>query len=68
MFEPENAEELCARLMELRSDAELRARLAANGPVAARRYDRGALARKMLRDLERVAADRRGTAGKTEAG
>lgn len=51
-FEPENARELCRVLLELERDPALRKTLAANGPAAARRYDRSELAMKMLRHLE----------------
>ena len=53
-FEPENARELCRLLGELERDTSLLETLAANGPVAARRYDRKELAMKMLRHLENV--------------
>lgn len=54
-FEPENAEELCRLLRQLDQDGPLLARLAANGPVAARRYDRKELAMRMLQLLQHVA-------------
>lgn len=56
VFEPENSEALSKELMRLRSDAELRARLATNGPIAAQRYDRQSLAIRMLEHLEVVAS------------
>lgn len=54
VFEPEDAEALRACLCRLRTDAALAARLRRNGPAAARRYDRKALAAAMLRRLEEV--------------
>ncbi len=48
LFQPENAQALVDGILRLRSDAGLRGRLAANGPAAARRYDRTALAQVML--------------------
>jgi len=54
-FEPENAPELCRLLRQLDQDRTLLETLAANGPVAARRYDRKELAMRMLRHLEHVA-------------
>lgn len=53
-FEPENAEDLCRLLRELEQDSTLLEMLAANGPVAARRYGRKELAMRMLRHLENV--------------
>ena len=54
-FEPENAPDLCRLLRQLDQDRSLLETLAANGPVAARRYDRKELAMRMLRHLEHVA-------------
>lgn len=53
-FESENAEELCRLLCEMAGNPASLAQMAANGPAAARRYDRGQLASKMLGHLERV--------------
>lgn len=53
-FEPEDAQALCAAMIELRNDHELRMKLASNGPVAARQYDRKNLAAQMLQTLESV--------------
>lgn len=50
--EPENAEALAAGIMSLERDELLRARLATNGPVAAKKYDRKVLAIQMLRVIE----------------
>ena len=47
-FEPENVQALVEGLLRLKTDTELRARLAKAGPAAARRYDRGELALRML--------------------
>ncbi|RWC06673.1 MAG: glycosyltransferase WbuB [Mesorhizobium sp.] len=58
VFQPENAEELCRRLVELAEDGALRRRLSINGQLAASRYDRGALASKMLGYLEDLVAGR----------
>lgn len=57
VFAPEDARELCERLLQLRADPALISRLGANGPPAARRYDRSVLAQKMLEFLK-VAAKR----------
>lgn len=51
-FEPENASQLVACLQRLRDDADLRQRFAANGPLAASRYDRRVLSNDMLAVLE----------------
>jgi glycosyltransferase involved in cell wall biosynthesis len=51
-FEPENSDQLIQSLYRLADDQVLYHRLKENGPVAARRYDRAALATKMLRVLE----------------
>ena len=47
-FEPENHLALVECLFALHDDLDLRTRLARNGPLAALRYDRKALAEKML--------------------
>lgn len=52
VFESENANALVAALLRMRRDATLRARYAANGPSAARRYDRTQLARNMLNTIQ----------------
>jgi len=51
-FEPENAEELCAKLETLRRDEDLRRRFRENCLAAARRYDRSVLAARILNILE----------------
>lgn len=48
LFEPENPEALVDGLRRLADDPELLARFKANGPEGAQRYDRSALAQKML--------------------
>jgi hypothetical protein len=53
-FEPENAGELCRLLVDLEQDRALLAKMAANGPSAARRYDRRELALTMLGHLRSV--------------
>ena len=52
VFEPENAEALCAGLLRLAGDTDLYQRLRQHCLAAAPRYDRTALARKMLGILE----------------
>ena len=54
LFEPENAEELVNGLRRLADDPALHARFKANGPLGAQRYDRSALAHKMLDILKGV--------------
>jgi glycosyltransferase involved in cell wall biosynthesis len=51
-FRPESATELADCLLRLRGDSELMARLSANGPRAAGRYDRVRLAREMVHLIE----------------
>jgi glycosyltransferase involved in cell wall biosynthesis len=48
VFEPENAQALVEGLLQLKTDAALRTQLAQAGPAAARNYDRGELALRML--------------------
>jgi hypothetical protein len=55
LFEPESAEALVESLLRLKADAPLRARLCAAALAAAPRYDRAALAARMLEQLRRVA-------------
>ena len=52
---PEDAPALVEGLLRLQGDSALRARLAAAGPAAARRYDRRTLAADMLAVLEAAA-------------
>jgi hypothetical protein len=54
LFEPENADQLCERLRTLRDQPTLRHSLRDNALAAAQRYDRSALARRMLALLERL--------------
>ena len=56
VFEPENAAAMSAGILRLVTEPDLRARFAANGPVAATKYSRRALAGQMLSVIERVAA------------
>lgn len=51
-FQPENCSALVERLVQLHDDWELRGRLAQNGPLAARNFDRKVLADKMLKVVE----------------
>jgi glycosyltransferase involved in cell wall biosynthesis len=55
VFEPENVVDLCAGLRRLASDAVLCRKLKENGPLAAKRYNRKALAIEMLGVVEAVA-------------
>lgn len=55
LVEPESAEDLADSLLSLERDKTLYQRLAKNGPQAATKYDRGALATKMLGVLENTA-------------
>lgn len=54
-FEPENHFALVEQLLALHDDSDERERLARNGPVAARQYDRKMLAAKMLTIIENCA-------------
>ena len=58
-FEPENAAELCDALVRLAEEGTLRERQRANCAGAARKYDRRALAKKMLAVLEQTVGDER---------
>lgn len=53
VFEPENAVALCDGLRTLSNDSNLYKRLKHNGPIAARKYDRTVLAKKMLSIIEK---------------
>ncbi len=59
VFEPENAEALCAGVLRLAQDQALYQQLRAHCLEAAPRYDRTALARGMLGVLEGIAGSRR---------
>ena len=52
VFEPENADELVAKLLALRGDPQAMVRYRQNGLEAAHRYDRRALAKSMLAVLQ----------------
>jgi len=54
VFEPENADQLCRRLIELRSNEALYDSLRANCIEAAKNYDRSDLASRMLAILEEL--------------
>jgi glycosyltransferase involved in cell wall biosynthesis len=54
VFEPENVDALCAVILMLKQQPALREKLRKNGLVAAGRYDRHQLARKMLDEIETV--------------
>lgn len=51
VFEPENHQDLCDKLQQLRADTELFNRLRASSLRAAQNYDRAELARRMLEIL-----------------
>ena len=53
-FEPENPQDLVAKIKRLRADPALRERLATNGSRAAKAYDRRELARRMLTLIEGI--------------
>lgn len=59
VFEPENAQQLVEQLLQLQRDTALRARLRDAGLAAAARYDRTALARRMLDVLRGLVAIQR---------
>ena len=54
VFEPENVDALCAGILMLKQQPALREKFRNNGLVAAGRYDRHELARKMLDEIEVV--------------
>lgn len=60
IFEPENAEELRDRLIELSRNKALRQQLAANGVEAARKFDRAHLAGRMLMIIKDHASEQAG--------
>ena len=55
LFEPENANALLESLLQLAGDIPLYDRIKANGPLAAKKFDRKELALKMLEVVEKVA-------------
>lgn len=56
VFEPENVDALCAGILLLKQQSELREIYSAKGLAAAGRYDRSELARTMLNELASVVA------------
>lgn len=58
-FEPENPSDLCDRLQQLNDDPALCQQIKAQGPTAAKRYDRKVLATNMLSLLENVCTQQR---------
>jgi glycosyltransferase involved in cell wall biosynthesis len=58
VFEPENVSALVEALLRVRTDDPLRASLSAAGVAAAKRYDRSALALRMLESLRKLVARR----------
>lgn len=54
-FEPENARALCEALSRLQQDEGLYFHLKQRGPIAAKKYDRKALAMDMLKHIEELA-------------
>ena len=56
LFEPENADDLCDRLLQLKSDQTLQMKIKENCIQAAKKYDRKILADDMLQVLEKVAS------------
>lgn len=56
LFEPENVEELCVKLRQLKDDSSLYRRLRENGLAAAGKYDRAQLAGRMLSVLMETVA------------
>lgn len=54
VFEPEDTDALCAGLRKLNHDVVLYERIRQNGPIAAQKYDRTALAARMLSILQQV--------------
>ncbi len=59
-FEPENPTDLCDRLRQLHDDPALCQQIKAQGPTAAKGYDRRVLATNMLGILENVCTQQRG--------
>lgn len=57
-FEPEDASALVELVLRMKRDTALRAQLGRNGAAAAADYDRGNLARAMLKHLEEVLSSR----------
>ena len=60
VFEPENAEALCANVLMLKQQPPLRETFGSNGLAAARRYDRRELAQAMLDEIELMVEQSRG--------
>lgn len=55
LFEPENHAELTRILLSLKSDETVLKELSINGPIAAKKFDRGVLALKMLDEIRLIA-------------
>lgn len=60
VFEPENAAALCDGLRQLHDNPDLCQRIKAQGPTAAKRYDRQVLATNMLNVLENIGTRQKG--------
>ena len=56
VFEPENAQQLCAVIKKLDNDRDLLGQLAKNCKIAAKEFDRKRLARRMLEELQSLTA------------
>lgn len=56
-FEPQNAEALVASLRQMKNDTALYQNFKANGPKAAKRYDRSKLAKNMLNILQDIVSN-----------
>jgi hypothetical protein len=54
VFEPENVDALCAGLLAMKSQQDLRQSYSRKGLTAAGRYDRKELARRMLGEIGKI--------------
>ena len=54
LFKPEDFSDLSRCILNLMNDNQLRQEMSSKGPLTAQKYDRAALAKKMLQQLQKT--------------